>query len=405
MDGGPEKIAAPPPPVEKLGREGLSYLIEVCLAPKEILQAFKELGVHAPGYRLDRLPHADLAVMYAEEALAAKDARERAASDVARALGGPSFAGVPFSSAMVKEVLTLLREDPVGEAARLCWRLLEDPDPEVAALATEAAATAIDVLDALAKARGEEDAAPAPVLKPDEALRRADELAARLERALADAERGRDQLKTARLQLAEIERRLGEERRVADAAKEDLAALRTEAARLREAGGDKGLHAEAEARRLSDESRSLSRKLHAAEARAEQAEERSAALEREAEELRQARPAAPAAALDAVESGPDEVPDWVVPHFTREFYDSLKGWDRRQQRSAFEKAMLLARDRRHPSLRAIALEGVEGYYRIRVATDVRLIYRLGERGGVEILSLIDREDLDRYIKQAKTRPG
>src|SRR5216683_2161722 len=55
------------------------------------------------------------------------------------------------------------------------------------------------------------------------------------------------------------------------------------------------------------------------------------------------------------------------------------------------------------SLRAIALEGLPGYYRIRVATDVRLIYRRGEGNTLEILSLIDREDLDRYIRQARTR--
>jgi hypothetical protein len=39
-----------------------------------------------------------------------------------------------------------------------------------------------------------------------------------------------------------------------------------------------------------------------------------------------------------------------------------------------------------------------------VATDVRLIYRRAERQDVvEICSLIDREDLDRYVRQAKTR--
>ena len=52
---------------------------------------------------------------------------------------------------------------------------------------------------------------------------------------------------------------------------------------------------------------------------------------------------------------------------------------------------------------ALALEGLPGYYRIRIATDVRLIYRRGEGNQLEILSLIDREDLDRYVRQAKTR--
>ena len=95
--------------------------------------------------------------------------------------------------------------------------------------------------------------------------------------------------------------------------------------------------------------------------------------------------------------------DYLIPIFTREFYDSIQRWDRRMQRAAFDKVSLLARDWRHGSLRAIALEGLPGYYRIRIATDVRLIYRRGEGNTVEILSLIDREDLDRYIRQARTR--
>jgi hypothetical protein len=64
---------------------------------------------------------------------------------------------------------------------------------------------------------------------------------------------------------------------------------------------------------------------------------------------------------------------------------------------------LLAENHRHPSLRAIPLEGLPGFYRVRIASDVRLIYKRGDRGEVEILSLIDREDLDRYVRQAKTR--
>ncbi|HEX9052731.1 MAG TPA: hypothetical protein VF841_19550, partial [Anaeromyxobacter sp.] len=114
------------------------------------------------------------------------------------------------------------------------------------------------------------------------------------------------------------------------------------------------------------------------------------------------RPAAPAPA------GPDEPEDapatWLMPVYTREFYDSLEGWDRRIQRAAFKQANLLAQDHRHPSLRALPLEGLPGYYRVRVATDVRLLYRRAEKQNtIEILSLIDREDLDRYVRQAKTR--
>jgi mRNA-degrading endonuclease RelE of RelBE toxin-antitoxin system len=116
-------------------------------------------------------------------------------------------------------------------------------------------------------------------------------------------------------------------------------------------------------------------------------------------------PAVPAAS--PIEPAPPEleaVPAaWLLPVYTREFYDSLRGWDRRIQRAAFKQANLLAQDHRHPSLRALPLEGLPNLYRVRVATDVRLLYRRGEGNTVEILSLIDREDLDRYIKQAKER--
>jgi Txe/YoeB family toxin of Txe-Axe toxin-antitoxin module len=112
---------------------------------------------------------------------------------------------------------------------------------------------------------------------------------------------------------------------------------------------------------------------------------------------------APAALPDVELVSAEEAATFLIPIFTREFYDSIQRWDRRMQRAAFDKVSLLARDWRHGSLRALALEGLPGYYRIRIATDVRLIYRRGEGNALEILSLIDREDLDRYIRQARTR--
>jgi hypothetical protein len=104
----------------------------------------------------------------------------------------------------------------------------------------------------------------------------------------------------------------------------------------------------------------------------------------------------------AAEEAPREPgANWRVPIFSAEFYESIRRWDRRVLRNAFEKAYRLAEDWRHPSLRAIPLEGLPNYYRIRVASDVRLIYRLREGGQIELLSLIDREDLQRYIRNVK----
>jgi Txe/YoeB family toxin of Txe-Axe toxin-antitoxin module len=145
----------------------------------------------------------------------------------------------------------------------------------------------------------------------------------------------------------------------------------------------------------------------------EHAKEQVQKLEAERDELKkraEAKPvvaAAPAPAAptqseddDVLEDAPKE---WLMPRFSNEFYDSLSGWDLRVQRAAFKQAYLLAENYRHPSLRALPLQGLEGYYRVRVATDVRLIYRRKPDDSVEILSLIDREDLDRYVRQAKTR--
>ena len=139
---------------------------------------------------------------------------------------------------------------------------------------------------------------------------------------------------------------------------------------------------------------------HAVDAREQLESELESATRQLDEQKKRPEPAAP---VDSDQ--PEAVPaSWLFPRFTREFYDSLDRWDPRIQRAAFKQAMLLAENHRHPSLRAIPLEGLPGYYRVRIATDVRLIYRrsANERE-VELLSLIDREDLDRYVRQAKTR--
>jgi hypothetical protein len=193
----------------------------------------------------------------------------------------------------------------------------------------------------------------------------------------------------------ERERTLGGVREELAAVRADLTRTSAELGRLTAAGEGRAL---ADARRLADENRSLSERVRAAQ------EERDALRAQIAQAQRAPALAAPAAPVEeeALPSA-EEASTFLIPIFTREFYDSIQRWDRRMQRAAFDKVSLLARDWRHGSLRAIALEGLPGYYRIRIATDVRLIYRRGEGNTVEILSLIDREDLDRYIRQARTR--
>ena len=162
-----------------------------------------------------------------------------------------------------------------------------------------------------------------------------------------------------------------------------------------------------EAQRLRGAVRDLESRAGALETRLERARERETELEAELTRLRGAgRGRAGAAARSETDESSRRTlrPTWLMPVYTREFMPLCEGWDRRIQRAAFKQAALLAQDHRHPSLRALPLEGLPGYFRVRVATDVRLLYRRTERQNtVEILSLIDREDLDSYIKQAKTR--
>jgi mRNA-degrading endonuclease RelE of RelBE toxin-antitoxin system len=308
-----------------------------------------------------------------------------------------------------------------GDAALalVLWRILSDRSADVRR-------TALPLLDELAAhyfGPGEGAAAPgrgdAPVDDPaaqvealvaelaraETRLREAEEAAkARAEEARLKNDEQREKIQAALREARARESRAVEESARARNAEAD--ALR-ELARVRaEADALRASDAAVDAHRARAEVRDLAGKIGALEARLERAREREQELAAELERSRSERaPPAPAsgpAASEEPESGDAET--WLFPVYTREFYDSLEGWDRRILRAAFKQAHLLAQDHRHPSLRAIPLEGLPGYYRVRVATDVRLIYRRPERQNtVEILSLIDREDLDRYIRQAKTR--
>jgi mRNA-degrading endonuclease RelE of RelBE toxin-antitoxin system len=297
------------------------------------------------------------------------------------------------------------------------WRVLADPDPAVRARAEP-------VLERLVK----DHYGPLPKgAKPREPPEDPAERIAALEARLAERERALEKERAEAEGRLAAARRKGEEQReklqawLKDARAREAQAVE-EAARAREAA-DAALRgreraeatlaqaqatdAAAEAQRARALAKDLEGKVTALEARlarqAEREREREAAME--AAEAARTRSEAERPAVAADPDEPEDAPaTWLMPVYTREFYDSLAGWDRRVQRAAFKQASLLAQDHRHPSLRALPLEGLPGYYRVRVATDVRLLYRRAERQNtIEILSLIDREDLDRYVRQAKTR--
>jgi hypothetical protein len=425
-------------PLEELSRDALSVLLYVALLPEEARAIVRTLGVSVPGFRTEGLNDVELCDAVADEIRARPAARAHVIEALRKAFRGIPLPDVPLDVPGADDLLTVGRSDH-GLTFAL-WRVLADPDPEVRA-------RALPVLDTLAK----DYYGPAP--KGARAAPRKDDPAERIAELEREVQRGAEELarRTEEVRRAKEDAaaRADSARRKSDEQREKLQAWLKEArareaqaveeaARAREASGDaqrareraeaalgllQATDVAAEAQRARAAARELEGKVSALEARLARQAERERELEAVVAARGREEPGrAPASATPAPEpeepppsprsagqrrSGdePEEAPaTWLMPVYTREFYDSLEGWDRRIQRAAFKQAALLAQDHRHPSLRALPLEGLPGYYRVRVATDVRLLYRRTERQNtIEILSLIDREDLDRYVRQAKTR--
>jgi mRNA-degrading endonuclease RelE of RelBE toxin-antitoxin system len=405
-------------PLEELSRDALSVLLYLWLLPEEARALVKDLRLSVPGFRTEALGDVELCDVLADEIRAAPATRGRVVERLRAAFGGMPIPDVPLDAAGADDLLEVGSSEH-GLTYAL-WRVLADPDPAVRARAAP-------VLDGLVKRYYGPlpDGAKPRERREDDPARQIAALQAKLqerERELEkEREEGRARLDSARKKQEEQREKLQvwlKEARAREAAAVEEAARARDAAEAALRARDRAeaalaqaqaTDAAAEAQRARGAARELEGKVAALEARLERQAERERVLAAAAEAAESARarseverPAAPAPP-DADE--PEDAPAaWLMPVYTREFYDSLEGWDRRIQRAAFKQANLLAQDHRHPSLRALPLEGLPGYYRVRVATDVRLLYRRAERQNtIEILSLIDREDLDRYVRQAKTR--
>lgn len=409
-------------PLHELTRDELSVFLCAALLPEETLRLVRDLRLSIPGFRTEGLSEAERCDLIADEVRAVPAERVRILDALRNGFGRPPLLHVPLDPPAAGDLLTVGTTEH-GTVLAL-WRLLADPSAEVRALSKPLLARMLDEYYGPAPSQAEQPGAPGggggqshrpngpPESPPLDA--RVAALERELQRARSQVElartRGDERAEKLQAQLKEARaaeaRATGEAARAREAAEAARSAQRAAEAALAAA---RGTDAAAEAQRARSEARELAGRLDAAESRLARAQDRIAALESALEAaLRKDRggdaaPSEPAAPADAED--PEEAPaSWLLPVYTKEFYDSLGGWDRRIQRAAFKQAHLLALDHRHPSLRALALEGLPGYYRVRVATDVRLIYRRGDQPGtVEILSLIDREDLDRYVRQAKTR--
>ena len=395
-------------PLQELNRDQLSVFLYLAFGGEELLAILQELRVSLPGYRLERLPDVQRADTLADTILGDPATRKSVLAAMAKAYEFPALEAVALPKEIASELGALAYESDAP--VRILWRLLADPSAEVRATAGAALDAYVKELygPPPAKAGGKQEAA-APGGAEGEELQPAEgtQLAKVARRARAQAERAKSkvedvkgQLKAARAELAQAQKAAADHRRVHERLQTELDRLKQS---LREAKVS-SLRTNLEAARK--EAQEATGRIASLEEKAKAAAEERDRAEEELEALRRQMAAEPARAAAPQAQDSESVPElpstWMFPRYTREFYDSLEGWDPRIQRTAFKQAALLAENHRHPSLRAIPLEGLPGYYRVRVATDVRLIYRYHERE-IEILSLIDREDLDRYVRQAKTR--
>jgi len=385
-----------------------STFLVVALSEKSLMKLVGRLGTAPPGTRLDRLGTWDLAWSLVDYYESDPEVAETVDRTLRKEIGDSPLAGAVAGEGNARAVTDLLlaSRDPARD---LAWALLGSTAEGAGELASALVKTIIVEFDqADARAREVEEAPPeeAPPEAPPAA---AEKLAADAAREAARAHRARERtlkrLGGLKERLVELERSVAAARREQRQAEEARARLETERDRLLEER--EALRARlqsgtaAEVARLGDELEATKRRARALEAELEEARETEATFAARLRTLEAERPSRPAEGAEdrAAASGAG----WSLPVFTDEFYESIRRWDRKIVHNAFEKIYRLAEDWRHPSLRAIPLEGLPDHYRIRVATDVRLIYRPLDGGRVEILSLIDREDLQRYIRQAKSR--
>lgn len=408
-------------PLHELTRDRLSVLLYAALTGPELAKVVKSLRISVPGYRTERFSDPERADVLADEIRAVPDVRKDVLAIFREVYEFPALDGVELPPVVAGELAALAVEEDA--LVRILWRILADPSPEVRASATPALDALVKTLYGPIEGAGGE-AAPPPQGKaargaaagPDaNAAKEAARLRKDAERATAEAARSKERLeelktelkafrsdlaaaqqeaKTVRAENERLAKRLAKAEESARAAKVKTGRGELDRARKQAADAEDERAALLDReRRVTAERDELRRELDGLRRQLESAERRTKA---------EPAVAAPSdAAADALAE--DEVPStWSLPRFSREFYDSLRGRDVHLQRLAFKQAWLLAENHRHPSLRAIPLEGLPGYFRVRIASDIRLIYRRADRD-VEILSLIDRDDLDRYVRQAKTR--
>jgi hypothetical protein len=394
------------PLLSPLSEDEQTTFLVVSLADTVLRKLVGRLGTAPKGTRIDTLSVWELADTlvdyYGNDAEVAAEVDRTLRRELGDAPLGPAVRADGGGGAIT--TLLLESRDPARD---LAWALLgaeRDEDRTLAPKLVQTIIAEFDHADEQAKANAETSQPKeesAVVREATRVARRAEKEAAKAE---SQRERALDRVDDLKARIVELEKSIASSRkelRESERARERAVGERDKLAKERE-----GLRARlqsgtaAEVERLREELDAAERQTRSLESELDDVRSREEQLAARLRALEQAEASRPAAVETVPEpSSPGAV--WCMPIFTDEFYDSIRRWDRRIVRGTFEKIGRLCEDWRHPSLRAIALEGLPGYHRIRIATDVRLIYRPVEGNRLEILSLIDREDLQRYIRHVK----
>ena len=406
-----------------LPRNDRADLLLLALPNAALREACRQLQLTFPGYRLEAVKPGVIADSLSEE----YETSEEDAATIDRIVEEncvlpPTIPEemIPASRIPGRTIELLARvaaADPELMLAPLIWRLLGHSIEGVRTGAAAALRSYLEWYDAMAaepvdETNGATEAPPEPesIAEPEpgdaaeSALlqRRLKETETKSARLGADLEAARRQLATERAHGARKDERLSGLKRELEQAQAELRTTRDAKAAL-EASLDRDTRAllrrrESEVENLKHEVEGLQKKL-------EEARRREAGMLAERRDVKTPADAvAPAPApVEAPAAPVESASGFQPPEFTAEFYESIEEWDERVVKTAFEKVLLLAGNFAHPSLDAKLLQGAEGLYRIKVATDVRLIYRRKPARGIEILSLIDRENLPRYVRQYKRR--
>ena len=393
------------------GADRADFLL-LALPNAALREACRRLGCTFPGFRLEKVEAGVMADALAE----VYEESEQDAATIDQILDEccPLPLTIPedlvptarIPRRLVELLTRLAATDPEFTLAPLLWRLLGHPVENVRAAAVSALRSHMESYDALAGEALEQEGAQAAAQDQKSspaagALRRQlKEAESKTGRLAVELEAVRKQLAAERAHSAQKDERLSRHKRDLERTQADLRATRDAKAAL-EAERDRDARAllrsrESEAGELRREVAALQLELKEARRREADLVSQLRTLEAPPHASVQAQQPPPAAAAEPASS-------FQVPYFTDEFYESIEEWDPRILKSAFEKVLLLANDFAHPSLDAKRMQGADGLYRIRIGTDVRLFYRRKPNGGIEVLSLIDRENLGRYVRRYKGR--